>query len=1163
MSLSFIIGGAGSGKSHVAYTEIVKRAEANPKQNFFVIVPDQYSLEAMREIVALSSHKGIMNIDVCSFARLAHRLFDNPDLNRTVLNDTGKSLCLRLVAGRMEDELVVLKDRMHKPGYIHQVKSAISEFMQYNLTPADVERLANSLSEHQNLKAKLLDLARIYAAFKTYLSDSFITTEETMQVLADRLPNAALMQGSVVVLDGFTGFTPVQERVVEQMLQVCEEVTVTALVSRHVENPHAGGEEQDLFRLSTKMIQKLEKFARENQIPVKPDVRITEYPVVRHANNHKKNENFKSSHAGNAAMAYLEDVLFQKECTHSLKEAPNPEGITILHCTNPDSEIRQVAREIKRLVNSGEYEYREIAVLTGALNDYAPTVEKTFEEMGIAYFLDRKTEVVLNPFIEYLKAGLEVAVNRYSYDSVMNFLRLGFVDFKREEIDRFENYILALGIRGKSLYESGFTRMSKEIRKKPEELLSINQTRQKLVDYISIFSKDSATVGEYTKMLYEYMLYGKAEARVQELETRFKEAGNLRDAAIYRQIYTKMVRLLETIYNLIGNETVTIKEYYELLGTALAENSVGSIPTGVDRVMVGDMERTRLTEVKVLFFVGVNDGIIPKKSDKGGIISDLDREFLQTVEIDVPTAKGVRKQTIELAPGPRQKVFTQQLYLYMNLTKPTDRLFVSYCNLNRKGNSIRKSYFVDVLSEIFQGKLKETTEEILCPDNAMTYGEVAALLARGLGQANAENWAGDYSELLLYKDALAGEQNPHKMQNLPELLFRAALPGKTPENIPAALASLIYGASIQANVSRLEDFAACAYAHFLRNGLRLSQRETYAIRSTDLGNLYHNGIEQFSKGLKKDGKNWLDFEDDYANERVETIVERFATDPRNGILNDSDHNRYILTRMKRILGRTLKTMRNQLQGGQFVPTFYEHSFENQMELDPTKTVLTSDEHMKMVGRIDRVDFCEEEEKVYVKVVDYKTYDSDISLYKVYYGAQLQLVAYSNAVLRDEQKKRPDKEYIAAGLLYYRIADPMCKEDEVAGGLTEENIEASIRKKLAMKGIVNTEADVLTKFGTETDESGMPVSLEIQKDCCLNSEQMEILSAYTEKKIHELTGRIVAGEIGRHPQIFDGKSPCDRCVYYGTCGVKDSELVIPDKDEATIESMVTALGKEEA
>ena len=120
MSLQIIAGPSGSGKSTYAYEKLIARSLEQPERQFFIIVPDQFSMMTTKEVCRLHPSGGIMNIDVLSFTRLVRRISDEVGVKkRIVLDDTGKNLLLRRVAAMHEDQLTFLKGRMKRPGYVH------------------------------------------------------------------------------------------------------------------------------------------------------------------------------------------------------------------------------------------------------------------------------------------------------------------------------------------------------------------------------------------------------------------------------------------------------------------------------------------------------------------------------------------------------------------------------------------------------------------------------------------------------------------------------------------------------------------------------------------------------------------------------------------------------------------------------------------------------------------------------------------------------------------------------------------------------------------------------------------------------------------------------------------------------------------------------------
>ena len=680
MSLRFYFGPSGSGKSHRIYEEIMQRAAQEPGRNFLIIVPDQFTMQTQKDLVMRSDRGGILNIDVLSFGRLSHRILEEVGTKEMpVLDDTGKSLVLQKIAADLKEQLPAMGSLLHKQGYIHEVKSAISEFMQYGISTQDMDKLIASAEKRGALAMKLRDLKTLYRGFQDYIRDHFITTEETLDVLRRSLVKSKILPDSVVVFDGFTGFTPIQNRLIQELMRVCEETIVTVTIGEE-EDPYQMDGEQKLFHLSKKTVADLVKLAAEAEVTRGEDVFVKGGP-----------NRFTEA----SALCYLEQNLFRYQYEPYTEKQCE---IRMFEALSPREEVHQTALYIRKLIREEGLTYRDIAVVIGDLEGYASYVETEFGQLEIPCFLDRTRGIVLNPMIEYIKSALQLYIRDFSYDTVFHFLRSGMADISREEIDELENYVIRTGARGYRTYSRLFTRKTEEMQQgsgqedteRAEETMErLNRIRQQFADTVEILHMaPRAKAGEYVDHLYDFLEQNQVQQKLLNYQQQFEQEGDLAKAREYAQIYRLVMDLLDQIYELLGEEEISLQEFADILEAGFGEITVGTIPQNVDRIVVGDMERTRLKQVKVLFFLGVNDGNIPKNASKGGIISDMDREFL----IESGT---------EMAPSPRQQMYIQRLYLYLNMTKPSERLYLSYAKVNSDGKGIRPSYLIDTVRKLF------------------------------------------------------------------------------------------------------------------------------------------------------------------------------------------------------------------------------------------------------------------------------------------------------------------------------------------------------------------------------------------------------------------------------------------------------------------------------
>lgn len=1106
MGLRFYFGSSGAGKSYQLYNHIIDRAGKEPRRNFLIVVPDQFTMQTQKELVLLNPGGGIMNIDVVSFGRLSHRIFEEVGYDsRPVLDDTGKSLILRKIAARIQEELPVLGGSISRQGYIHEVKSALSEFMQYGIGLKEMEQLQEFAAKRGALSQKLKDLTKLYEEFLKDIDGRFITTEETLELLQRALPKSAIVADSVVVFDGFTGFTPIQNRVIQDLMGLCREVIVTVCIPGE-ENPFLMDTEEQLFHLSRKTVHDLCRLAEESQTAREQDVVLT---------------GEAKRFAQNESLAHLEKCLFR----YPIKPyEEKPQGIQMFEAAEPKEEVRQTAMKIRELIRTKGYQFRDIAVVTGDLSAYAEHVEEQFALFEIPCFLDRTRGILLNPFIEYIRSALSIVVRNFSYESVFHFLRSGLADFSMEEVDELENYVLAFGIRGKSRYQSVFTKKTKQMSEDADSFGRINALRERLMTVLSPLFFKKTTVGTYVEGLYDFLVNSKVQEKLGNFEAYFEERQEPSRAREYAQIYPLVMDLLNQVYELLADETMTLQEFADILDAGFGEIEVGTIPQNVDRIVVGDIERTRLKQIKALFFLGVNDGNIPKNTGKGGIISDIDREFL-------------RESNLELAPSPRQQMYIQRLYLYLNMTKPSQNLCLSYAKINSEGKPLRPAYLIDLMKKLFpqllieHPQLRPQEEQIETPAEGLNL--LAAKLrdyAEGYGQPEDEKLL--FTLLSLYRDKEGYEDRCRA-------LCEAAFYRYRHHPIARAAARALYGTILQNSVSRLETFAACEYEHFLQYGLWLKEREEFEFEAVDMGNVFHAVLEIFSEKLGEKGCTWFDFSKETGEELVAEALSAYAVEYGNTVLYATARNEYAIERMKRILCRTVRTLQKQLQQGSFEPSGFEMSFAVLEDLDAVNIALSEEEKMKLRGRIDRVDTSVDGERLYVKVIDYKSGNKQFDLVALYYGLQLQLVVYLNAAMDLQKKQHPEKEVVPAALLYYHVADPVVQAEE---RLSPEELNEKLLGELRMNGVVNSDETIIERLDSSAEGKSNIIPVERKKDgslsarsSVLDTQELLTVSEYVNQKIRSLGRKILDGAVSVNPYKKGNASACTYCSYRSVCG----------------------------
>ena len=1118
MSLQFIMGNSGSGKSHFLYQKVIEESKKHPDQNYMVIVPEQFTMQTQKDLVMLHPDKGIMNIDVLSFRRLAHRIFEEVGADhRIVLTETGKNLMLRKVAIEQQGKLQVLGQRMNKPGYISEVKSVLSELMQYEITDFELQEMIRFVENRPLLHAKLKDIQILYNAFLEYQREKFMKPEELLDVLCSVAGRSQLLRGSVLALDGFAGFTPAQLKVLEALLSICANIWITVTIDGR-ENIYGEIQEHELFAPSKKLIKSVSEAARRRS--------SIDEPVI-------LGKDCLPRFSGKRELCHLEQNLFRKKYSvyrYKEESQKNPAAksqedaqLSFHTCINPAEEVHFAARTICRLVRDENLRYRDIAVITGNMSAYGHYVKKIFPMYEIPAFLDETRHILLNPCLEFVRGALQAVQDDLSYETVFRLLRTGMTGISMEAVDRLENYVLAAGIRGRSKWGKEWTYLPG--RMTPEELQQCNEYRaqaaERMLPFAEKMSRKEQPLLYYAQTLFELLEDCGIQQQLKDRELMLLQEGAREEAREYAQIYSILIALLDEMVELLGDEVVSLREFAEILDAGFDDASVGIIPPGIDQVQVGDIERSRLAHIKVLFFLGLNDGWVPARGDGGGIVSDMEREVLG-------------QTGIELAPSVRENSYIQRFYLYQNLTKPSQRLYLSWCASSGDGSAMRPSYLAALLQKMFP-QIPVISEKLSGTDICQITSKKNGLLYLTKGLHDLRSGEEDPAWMELYRSYLQDEEYSDRVRTLVQAAFLRGMKGR----LSYQTSKELYGEVMVNSVTRLEQFAACAFAHFAMYGLHLSERELYGVKAADLGIIFHRALELFSRRLQAQKIAWNEISQEEQARLIDECVEEISAEYGDGILHGSAREEYTITRIKRILRRTVWTLHRQLLAGEFKPVGFEVSFAEAGNLESVNVRFGKNGRIRLQGRIDRVDTADTSDCVYVKIVDYKSGNTKFDPVSLYYGLQLQLVVYLNAALEMERRLHADKKVVPAGIFYYHLDDPVLDK---AAEDSPEKIQEKLLKKLRPDGVLNGDMTVLRLLDREIGADSLVIPAGLKKDgsikaasSIVSTEQFEQVSKFASYKMKRMAKEIADGVIAAEPFADRQHTACDYCIYSDVCG----------------------------
>lgn len=1142
MGLRFILGRGGSGKSTYILDEIKKNVKSEDTTPVIMLVPEQYTFETEKRISKLfvgDDKDRFLRSRILSFKTMASIVFSQvgglTDIN---INSSGKAMMTYKAIESVSKELDVFSKATSQSGFVSSISEIISELKQYNIDPDMLENVANDI-ENEALKLKLRDISKIYKEFEEKLHENYVDSQDILNSLADKIEKCDYFNGAYIYIDEFTGFTPNQYRVLKALLKKAKEVNI----SLTLDNINKGNyNKADVFSRTKFTYERLVKICEEEGIKVLSSVNLNDGDIKR----------FR----GNEELLHLEKYYNSYPYKTYDKETKN---IQIKEFNNLYSEVEQIAKEIVSLVRDKNIRYKDITVATRDLNRYDFLVQSIFNEYNIPNFIDKKREAKSNPIVVLIISALEMKNRRYSYESMFRYLKSGLIGIDNDDISLLENYVLANGIKGKKWFEekwnyrvnSNFSEDETELELQTKD--RINEIKNRVIQPIEILQgklKGRNKTVDICKYIYEFLLDINMPNTIEGLILNFKDKGELDIASQYSQVWNIVVDILDQMVEIMGDESISLDKFIKLISLGFDEYELGLVPPSIDQVLVSSVDRMKNTDTKYLYLIGTTDGIFPLISKDGGLLNDDDRKRLEKsgVEVDIDS---------------KTKTFEEQFLVYKALTSTTENLIITYPISDYEGKTLRSSIIVSRLKKIFPN-IKNTSyivdEEIKTDEDILkkvtskspTFSE----LINNIKEFDNNNLSIDEINAIwldLYRYYINDEEYKNIARKVIKGLSYTNQVQKLEEN---KIKSLYQGNLL--SVSRLEKYAQCPFAYFIQYGLKAKERREYSFTAPDLGTFIHNILDKFSKELSKDNLDWRDINEDYIDKKIGMLVDEIVSKIPGYILNSSERYKYLAYRLKNMLVTAIKIISEQISQGSFEPKGYEVDFGIKGKYPPIKIILNNGEEINLVGKIDRVDELEEGEDKYIRIIDYKSGNKSISLTDIYYGLQLQLMVYLDAIL--ESCTEGEINLKPAAILYCRIDDPIAKFSE---DQEDDIVKESILKELRMKGLVIKDSHIIKEMDKSLENgersSSLVIPANLTKDGKIGKntsgvtyEEFDILRKYVKQTIKNLCEDMLGGNIMIAPYKNKNATSCDFCSYSVICqfdsSLKDNKYKILNNKE---------------
>ncbi|WDF52228.1 helicase-exonuclease AddAB subunit AddB [Paenibacillus sp. KACC 21273] len=1149
MPLHFLLGRSGSGKTTTITKRIIDNITQQPDGSpILLLVPEQGSFQAQYALVRSHQSKGNVRVQTYGFRRLANWVLqDVGGSAKTPIGEEGKKMLLYRLIQRHQSQLRMFGTSSDQFGFIGKLSELYNEFKRHTITLEQLTEYSERLSTSARsplLIDKLHDLQRIYQDFEQDLQGLYVDGENTLTDLALAIPESQVLHNIDIWIDGFHSFTPQEYDVIAALLQKANSVTIALTLDRPYdgEPPH----ELELFHQTATTYIKLKQYANaidesftidvENlsENPVDIPVRFQSSPQLAHLENA-----YRSSHRWQQA-PYI-------------KQAGERQDIYTYAAPDRRSEVESAIREMIRLAREEGARWQEMGVFVRQLSDYEHIIAPLLQDYEIPYFLDQKRSILQHPLAEFIRSALDIVQYFWRYEDVFRCIKTGLLlpDDGRvttEDIDRLENVVLASGIHGSRWTDGhpwkGIPSLSLEAGDDVKEISErelvegqrMQQARQLVIDPLYRFEKRIKKAKHAKEMciaLYQLLEDCNIALHLEKMSTHATAQGNPLRAREHIQIYGEIIDLLDQMVDIMAEDQIDLGTFAGLLETGLSGIRLGIVPPAIDQVLIGSMDRTRPMDIKYGFVLGMNEGIVPSLFPDSGILSE-------------PERTNMLEGGLELSPGSKRLLLNEQFLIYHALTVASSKLWLSYALTDDEDKGLLPSEVITNVHKLFPFLQHQSVVSPLSAQSdhiaSLQYVSTATTTLPHL-IAQLREWSRGTTIANTWWHVLNWYTTHEAWRPQVSMLVQSLFYKNTGDLLDSDTSRHLYGQTLRTSVSGMEQFVSCPFAHFASRGLRLRERQEYRLKAPDIGQLFHASLTDLATMLKEQGRAWGQLTREECVEIAYEAVDKHIPRLQGQILSSSKRYNYISRKLREIVSRASVMLGEQARRGDFEPLYLELAFGPNGEWPPLRFTLENGCTMEIVGRIDRVDVAEGDNTLLLRIIDYKSSQTDLKLHEVYYGLALQMLTYLDVLLTHAEEQLGQSAQ-PAGALYFHVHNPML---QAGNGLSMEQSEQEMLKRFKMKGLLLADRDVIGKMDNELDKGYsaiLPVAVKADGGFYSSSavatvDQWQELLRNVRQTAQEIGTQITDGTTQITPYRIEQEKACDYCDYKSVCQFDES------------------------
>lgn len=1175
--VKLIIGSHGSGKSDWIYNRFLDMSrnendssKIDLSKKLILVVPEQDTNDKQRTMIKKSIEKGfgsgILNIDVVSFDRIAHNVFEILNIEpikENVIDDDMKTMILSLVLSKLAkaNKLKYCDKMVNRVGFARKLTQVVSEFYAYSVSSDEIDKVINA-KKSDIYRDKLNDFKLIFDEFKKVLIDMhFSIKEDKYDLLDKRIADVNIFDDAIVAFDGFTGFTPIQISIFKKIVSVASEVYVTVDYRDPIDiktfNIDSDIDDTDLFYLSKKFIKDIAAAVDAKNIEdLLCDDSIKD-TIYKYLDNDKKDLN------------YIEKNLYR---TNYKNEEIEVKNIDYFASDNIREEVLNVVQQIFDLVRNKGYKYNDIRIIVPQIENYRNFIIKSFDKYNIPLFIDDSEKIINSPYIEAIRSALDVINYNFSYESIMRYVNSGISE-KSREVYEFDNFVLEHAIKGYDRYKTGFDKIKISDDKK-EKIYSVKKFYiDPLIKLYEDLSNDKS-INSYINAVVNFIKNSELNEKYEILD---KEIEDLTESDIsYNRIsavfkYSKEV--VENVINDLSNlekykekdsasylaSDISIEEFRRMFDAGLSNKALKSIPFSLDQVVVGDLMRSRFDNPKVEFFLGLNQSAIPSKYVDLSLIDDAIRELFAS------NVKELSQTTIETT-------LNQRFYIYLAMTNPTDKLILSYTKVNGEGDSDEKSPVLIMIEKMFNKEEgKSFAPKKVDPDSFAFYSyedliSYAALNMQDMTNYSVKDADGNFTyefpdeiekrivrakKVLNYlkKDKNYNEISKSILYQ-PEFYRDIRLNKKLNDDLLN-----VDKKEFKGSATSIENFNSCPYKFFMEHTLKLKDKKEYKVEPVDIGNIAHSVFENLFKDKKiieKSSKDLHALVDKNLSELFNASPVFSEFDKKDKDYIGVNKLEYTKSRVIDLMHHTTDILVDMAKAMKFETKETESKFEyniNESADSKDKVVLT--------GKIDRIDVCDIDGKTYVNVIDYKSgkKEKTLDLKDVEAGTNIQLTLYIDYCLNKKYKKGNDAA-IFAGSFYFWVGEGRPRiEDFNSRKSSIDDMKNRLSSENGFSGVSSSDDNIIAAVYdnpvVSKNSRGSISSINLKNGYKIDGKYIDAneLNSYIEKmhiKVNETIENIKSGVITAKPYK---SNMCNNCPYSNIC--RKEQLLVDEGSDSEV------------